>query len=216
MMRRVKGQALTELGIMAGIVLVALAFLVRVGMKMNYDQEIRMAAFRRAMAAAQADNTTDRDAMGTTFHYISHRQMPNPSDGFRLMPRNRTEASAFVEWGDRLSFAFEHRGNPLGYQTQPKIVVRSDNTEQQYRLSDWARPPEGTDITAVAGVVGNAAGGNVTASLTNTSTGRIQQTQAGSSLAVSSTSTSASTGLNAVDGPNTISSQVSGGFNSGN
>lgn len=209
-MRRANGQALTEFGIMAGIVLAALAFLVRVGMKMNYDQEIRMASFRRAMAAAQADNGTDRDAMGTTVHYISHRRMPNPSDGFRLMPRNRTEASAFVEWGDRLSFAFEHRGNPLGYQTQPKIVVRSDGTEQEYRLSDWARPAEGTGITAVSGVVGGSAGGGVTASYSNTGGGTITQTQAGSSLS-SSTSTSGTTSLNAIDGPDSISSSVGGG-----
>src|SRR3989338_1385595 len=100
-----RGQALLELAIFGMVALASLGFLIRVGMQMNYDQEIRMAAFRRALAAAAAYNGTTQDAIAATYHYASDRQMPNPSDGLISLPRSRTEASAFVEWGDRLTFA---------------------------------------------------------------------------------------------------------------
>ena len=126
------GQALLELAIFGGIVLAGLGFLIRIGMKMNFDQEIRMAAFRRALAAAYADNCTKDDAMGTAYYYRVDRQMPNPTDGFLAMPRSKSEAGAFVEWGDRLTFASKDR-NP---KTQPRLVVRlNDNETDEATLS---------------------------------------------------------------------------------
>src|SRR3989338_5082023 len=81
------GQALVELAVFGSILLAALGFLLRVGMKMNYDQEIRMATFRRALAAAHADNGTDQDAMAVLYYYMSDRQMPDPGDGMMSLPR---------------------------------------------------------------------------------------------------------------------------------
>ena len=133
------GQAMVEMAIFGAVGIAALAFLINVGMRLNYDQEIRMAAFRQALAAAHADNGTDQDAPGTVFHYILQRQAPNPGDGMMLLPRMRTEASAFVEWGDRFTFASEFSDNlpdNTGYKTQPLIVVRSDDQQVSYHQDD--------------------------------------------------------------------------------
>ena len=192
------GQALLELAIFGAVALAALGFLIRVGMQMNYDQEIRMAAFRRALAAAGADNGTDHDALGTVVYQIANRRMPNPTDGFMSMPRSRTSASASVEWGDRLSFAAEVPGNPdIGYSTQPLIVVRSDGTELTYRQSDL---PD--DAAFAGGDVSDAdirwiafKGVETESWTTNTQSGTITQNGGGGSVG-SCTDTSATTTLN--------------------
>ncbi len=190
------GQALLELAIFGAVALAALGFLIRIGLEMNYDQEIRMAAFRRALAAASSDNGTDRDAMGTVFHYIADRRMPNPTDGFMSMPRSRTEASAFVEWGDRLSFATELQGNSdLGYNTQALMAVRSDGSELTYRQADVPDDASfsGGDVDmrllAFSGI-------ETQSTTTNNESGTITQGGGGSSVS-SCTSTSSNTTLNA-------------------
>src|SRR3989338_10090923 len=101
-----------------------------------------MAAFRRALAAAAADNGTTQDALAVTYHYASDRQMPNPTDGLMTLPRTRTEASAFVEWGQRLTFAHEDTSGAnedTGRATSQKIIVRSNGAEQTFRQNDFVR-----------------------------------------------------------------------------
>ena len=189
------GQALIELAVFGGIAIAALGFLIRVGMMMNYNQEVRMAAYRRALAAAGADNGTDQDAMGATYHLIVNRQMPDPSDGFMSMQRMRTEASAFVMWGDRLASAFKLDGNEtLGYKTQPMVIIRSDNiiatdtnpnTElQPLRQEDFN--PVGNS-TSDQGVVTDSTTVNTTTS------GSLAQTPTGSSMSSGMSTTSTST-----------------------
>lgn len=202
------GQAILELAIFGAVALAALGFLLKMGMKMNHDQEVRMAAFRRALAAARADNGTDQDAMGTTFHYISNRQLPDSSDSYLTPMRQRSEASAFVEWGDRLTFAHELNQNgddDFGYKTQPLVIVRSDGTEQEFRQDDFA------DDQAGGGGVNFAARGLVhDSTTTNTAGGTITSGPGGSSLG-SSVSTSSSTVLRTKNGTSGIGSSVGSG-----
>ncbi len=83
------GQALVELAIFGSVMLGALAFLVRVGMTWNFQQEVRIASFRRALATSHNDDAKMRgidgeaetewstgvhDAVATTFLAISDRQ----------------------------------------------------------------------------------------------------------------------------------------------
>ena len=190
-LRSRSGQALLEMAIFGMAALAALGLLIRVGMEMNYNQEVRMGAFRRALAAAASDNDTDEDAMAVAYHYILHRQMPNPSDGYISMPRNRTEASAFAEWGDRLTFAYEvNNDKTKGRKTQPLYVVRSDGAMRTFRQQDW--PHDSGNAKAFRGFV--------TASTTsNNVSGSIAQSGSGSS-GNSSTGTSSSTTLGNGDG----------------
>lgn len=210
-MRANRGQALLELAVFGAITLAAIGFLIRVGLRMNYDQEVRMAAFRRAMAAAGSDNGTAQDAMGTLFHYATSRQMPNPGDGYVSLPRERSEASAFVEWGDRLSYAFDDSNivstvfagpaDPsMGLKTQPMIVVRQDGNEKVFRQDDF---PDDESLPAGTAELGiGAFHGVVTKStMVNTVTGAaITQTDGTSALDPGSTSTTSTTWVNTKGG----------------
>ena len=206
-----RGQALLELAIFGMVAIAALGFLIRVGMQMNYDQEIRMAAFRRALAAAAADNGTTQDAVAVTYHYASDRQMPNPSDGLMSLPRSRTEASAFVEWGDRLTYAYEDRTSGdenAGHATQQKIIVRSNNAERVFRQPDFPKPSDELpdDVRSLftyKGLVTNS-------ETTNTSSGSLTQTEAGSSLSAG-TGTHSTTWVNTEGGSSPVDSSVGGG-----
>ncbi len=197
------GQALLELAVFGSIAIAALGFLIRVGMTMNYNQEVRMAAFRRALAAAAADNGTDQDAMGTTYHMAVNRQMPDPNDGYMSMQRMRTEASAFVMWGDRLTFAFKRPDSDttgLGYKTQPDVIVRSDNVElAPFRQQDF--PDDIGGVVAYHGVVTDS-------TTVNTSSGTIAQTGSATSLGTTTTAT-ATTTLNTKNSDSIASSDSS-------
>ena len=202
-----RGQALLELAVFGASALAAIGFLIRVGLRMNYDQEVRMAAFRRAMAAAGADNGTDQDAMGTLFYYASSRQMPNPGDGYTSLTRDRSEASGFVEWGNKLSYAFESDNiipmspdSDMGRKTQPLIVVRQDHTEKAFRQDDI---PDDESLPAGDAEIGlGAFHGVVTKSdMTNTVTAAsVSQADGVSNLDPGSTITSATTYVNTKTG----------------
>lgn len=201
-----RGQALLELAIFGMVAIAALGFLIRVGMQMNYDQEIRMAAFRRALAAAAADNGTVQDAIAVTYHYASDRQMPNPGEGLMTLPRSRTEASAFVEWGDRLTFAhqdYEGGDKEAGRATHQKVIVRSNGAEQTFRQSDF--PERVYDLWG-----GTSYKGLITKSeTTNSSSGGFTQTDAGTSLSTA-TGTTSTTWVNTGDDA-TVGSSIGGG-----
>ena len=173
---RKSGQALVELAIFGAIAIAALGFLIKVGMKMNHDQEIRMAAFRRAMAAASADNGTDKDAMATTFYYSADRGMPNPGDVTMMLPRVRTEASAFVEWGDRMTFANKPDDDDdgkadggFGFNTQPQIVVRSNSNEKVYHQEEFL--PDSSQTTRSDGIITKAVTRNISSGIVSNGSG---------------------------------------------
>ncbi len=200
-----------ELAIFGTIALAALAFLLKIGIRMNHDQEIRMAAFRRALVAARSDNGTDQDAMGTTFYYVSNRQMPDSTDSYMAPSRQRSEASAFVEWGDRLTFAHElnEDGDDIfGYKTQPLIVVRSDGAEREFRQDDF---PD--DITTSVGPIDItllAATGIVQDARTTSSTSGVITSSGGGSSLLSGSSATSTTNLLTKAG-DSISSSVGSG-----
>ncbi len=200
---------------MGVVCLAALGFLIRIGMKANYDQEIRMAAFRRALKAAEVDNGTDQDSLGTLYHYIAARQMPDPNDGFLTLPRGRTEASAFVEWGDRLTMAYGD-GDPAidtskGRLTQERILVNNNGNEQEFRSEDFQESGTFSDgigppvvVTAIPRLID-------TYTVTNTAGGTtITQTTGGSVFTGSSAATSDSTCVNTQGACTTVSGGAPG------
>jgi len=113
-------QALVEFAIFGSLFLVALAFLVQIGLRMNYQQEIEQQTFRRAMSAAQQEG--DEESQMTTYYQVRHRQIPDPSDGFAVQPRVRTESAATVVWSEFLTFL------DRGRDSQPRTLVHLDNT----------------------------------------------------------------------------------------
>lgn len=116
------GQALVEFAIFGSLFLMALAFLVQIGLRMNYQQEIEQQTFRRAMNAAQQEG--DEESQLTTYYQVRQRQIPDPSDGFAVQPRVRTESSATVVWSEFLTFL------DRGRDSQPRTLVHLDNADE--------------------------------------------------------------------------------------
>jgi len=194
------------------VAIAAIGFLIRVGMKVNFDQEIRMAAFRRALAAAHQDNGTDQDALGTVYHMISHRQMPNPNDGHMTLPRSRTESSGFVEWGDRFTQAYHRDGFPEGRNTQPRILVQSDHAAPvEFRMEDF--PDDVVDPNASDDVIfTHYATRGIVDESTTTNTSNATITQNGSwSMLSSNTDTCSSTTVRTTAPSAPVTSCVGGG-----
>lgn len=206
-----RGQSMVETAVFGAIAVAALGFLIRVGLRVNYDQEIRMGAFRRALHAAHADNGTDADAVATLYHYIAHRQLPDPEDGSAAMHRVRTAGDGFVVWGDRLTFAYGDgdRATPEGRNTQEAVIVRSDYTQIELRAEDFPTDEEAPFAEELPGASLATRGLVIQSSLTNTSTGDLVHVGTASGFpdttVSATTSTSSSTTLNTVpDAPGLV------------
>jgi len=125
---------LAELAVFGYVGILALSFIIQMGLRMNYDQEIRMNTFRRTLVDALNDNlpadAKDRDprdgSYATSYHQFRDRQMPNPAGGFGLILRERTAAESDVTWGNYLTY-----GSPdlsKGRSTQQRIFVQVNNS----------------------------------------------------------------------------------------
>ncbi len=123
-----RGQALVEFAIIGSLALLALALLIQVGLRANYQQEIEQQNFRRAMQEAQKED--EEESQAVSVYQVRDRQVPNPADGLGIMSRSRTEASSTVTWGEYLTFLDD------GRESQPLTVVRLNDQEQRYRAED--------------------------------------------------------------------------------
>ncbi len=123
---RMNGQALTEFAVMGGIALMALTFLIQIGLRMNYQQELEQDTFRRALAEARAewndDNSKDNESHSVQYYQLRNRELPDPGQGFAIMPKTLTQANATVLWGKWKT----HLGDDL--DSLPKIIVEVDNS----------------------------------------------------------------------------------------
>ena len=122
------GQALIEFAIVGSLALLALAFLIQIGLRMNYQQEIEQQTFRRALRVAQ--NEGEEESQAIQYQHFRNRQIPDPSQGFAIMPRTTSQASATVTWGEGLTFLADDR------DSQPRIIVHLDDTEREFRSED--------------------------------------------------------------------------------
>ena len=138
-----RGQAMIEFAVMASIALMALALLIQVGLRMNYQQEIEQQTFRRALRSSAGYDTTDsqgnpvqnRPPQSVTYIHYRDRQIPDPSDGFALMPRMTTEAQSSVVWARFLSFL---TGDS---ESKPRTVVNLNDTIKTFNADDLTGQP---------------------------------------------------------------------------
>ena len=123
------GQALTELAVFGSVALAALAFLIQIGLQMNYQQEIDQNTFRRALQAARDewndDNSMDPESHSVQYYQFRNRELPDPNEGFAIMPRTMTQANATVLWGKWKTFL--EAGDR---SSEPKIITTIDDTDQ--------------------------------------------------------------------------------------
>lgn len=140
MTRAIKGQALVEFAIMGSLALLALAFMIQIGLRQNYQQEIQQQTFRQALSAkpgVESDDDFERQAIQV--QHFRDRQIPNPSQGFAVMSRTPTQGSAAVTWGDKLTYLSDDS------DSRPKIIVRLNNSQTDI-ISDEGVIPEGQPL----------------------------------------------------------------------
>ena len=129
------GQAMIELAIFGSFAILALGFLIQIGLRQNFQQEIEQTAFRRALVLAQEE---DMESQSIQYNYFRNRRLPNPADGFGVTPRSLTQAGATVTWGEWLTYLTDDR------DSQPRIIVSLDDQDTiDARSEDF---PEGEPL----------------------------------------------------------------------
>jgi hypothetical protein len=96
-----KGQALIELAVFGMIALMALGFMIRIGLRINYNQEAKMAAFRKAESLSYGQP----NARAVDVYQGSARQIPDPADEYMAISRERAGGGAYAEWSPKLTYA---------------------------------------------------------------------------------------------------------------
>ena len=124
------GQALVEMAIIGGITLVAVGFLIQIGLRMSYQQEIEQQAFRQALRIAEGESN-DRESQATSVMRFRDRHVPDPSQGVAITPRVSTQGGATVTWGRFLTFLADD------HDSQPRIVVQVNDTRRDFRSGDF-------------------------------------------------------------------------------
>jgi hypothetical protein len=180
-----RGQALIEFAVIGSLALLALAFLMQIGLQMNYRQEIAQQTFRLAMQTAQSEDELESQAIN--YQQIRNRQVPDPRHGFAILPRAMTDAGATVTWGEWLTFLADDR------DSQPRIVANLDGQIKEYRSEDLI--PD----TPLIGAIDK----------TLSSTGAIHQDNEGSRLSTTTTEDTTVT-FNVTQDPTLTSSLTAG------
>lgn len=184
---RSSGQAFIELAIVGSLALLALAVLIRIGLGMNYKQEIEQQAFRLALRAAK--NEGDEESPVVSYQFFRDRRVPDPSQGFAIMPGSLTQGSGSATWGEYLTFLDDSR------DSQARILVKLNNaSEKEFRSEDLDEDqPFVSDINKHIQSTGVIAQSNARSSLATTTdetTTLVFHLKDGGADAVSSTESS--------------------------
>jgi len=132
---------------MGSIALLALAMLIQLGLRLNYQQQEEQNTFRHALLMAKCEGdemdepivecvrraervNDDDESQAVTINRFHDRQIPNPTLGFGLRPRTTITANAAAVWGERLTFLDDDR------DSQPRIVVHLNREQPHYRSED--------------------------------------------------------------------------------
>lgn len=119
-----------EFAIVGSVALLALAFMIQIGLRMNYQQEIEQQTFRRAMQVAHSED--DEESRSIQYQHFRERQIPDPSEGFGIMPRTLTQAGATVIWGEYLTYLADDR------DSESRIIFQVNaDPPREFRSSDF-------------------------------------------------------------------------------
>jgi hypothetical protein len=94
-----KGQSLVEVAVFGAFLLMVLGFLLNAGMSYNYQQEVKMEAYRRAMQMAAQSSTPK----GQVVQVVKDVHFPDPSDMFALGSREAIQSAGSVFWSNNSS-----------------------------------------------------------------------------------------------------------------
>ena len=189
-----QGQAFVEFAVIGSLALVALAFLIQMGLRANFQQQMEQDTFRLAMRVAQSEG--DVESQSIQYSYFRNSQIPNPTDAFGISPRTMTQSSASVTWGEWLGYLANDR------DSQPRIIVHMDNSETEFRSEDLLKNAAGEPMPLVSAVHKDL-----------NSNGAVTQTNTGSSDATTTTETTTLT-LNADQNKDGVNDQLSSSLTS--
>ena len=115
------GQSLVELASFGTILLLCVSMLIQYGMRANYQQNLKMQAFRKAMQAAYVNSGP---ASSATLTMLQDKPIPNPHDTWGFAERVPVSAGDSVVWDVNLSALYEY-GNP---DDLPKSIIEINET----------------------------------------------------------------------------------------
>jgi len=91
-----KAQSLSEMAVFGSILLLVLGFLLRYGLQYNYQQQVKMDAFRRSMKMAEDSNAPESQQIMV----VKDAQIPNPQDMFGQGERTTIRGSSDILWSN--------------------------------------------------------------------------------------------------------------------
>ncbi|MDD5080347.1 MAG: hypothetical protein PHH68_08540 [Candidatus Omnitrophica bacterium] len=91
-----KSQSLSEMAVFGTILLLVLGFLLRYGLQYNYQQQVKMEAFRRSMKMAEESNAPQSQQITV----VKDVQIPNPQDIFGQGERTTIRGSSDIFWSN--------------------------------------------------------------------------------------------------------------------
>jgi hypothetical protein len=111
---------MVELAIFGSLALLALAVLIQMGLRQNFQQDVEQDAFRRAQFVAQAEGD-EEESQAVQYNFFRNRRIPNPSDGYAVTTRMLAQGSGTVTWGQWLTYIDGSRDG------EPRIIVNLDD-----------------------------------------------------------------------------------------
>lgn len=123
---RKSGQSLVELAAFGSILLLCLSMLIQYGMRANYQQNLQMQAFRKALRAAYYKSGP---AAGTSITMVHDKAIPDPRDHWGIAERRPVTASASATWDSHIQanyiedFASDPSPNDL-----PRTIIEINDT----------------------------------------------------------------------------------------
>ena len=124
---RQTGQALVELAIFGAIFILILGSLLSYGLRYNFQQQVSMTAFRRALKIA-----SDPERGSGAYMMITEKHIPNPSDMYGIGDKTAITASASVT----RNYAMHEQATDAGSLSG---VVMDSQTQRDNDSEKWMR-----------------------------------------------------------------------------
>jgi hypothetical protein len=121
-----KGQSLIELASFGTILILCLAFLIEYGMRANYEQNMQMQVFRRAMRAAFYKTGP---ASSVSLTMTKDKASPDPRDQWGFVERKPVSASAVVTWDSNVNSDYVENYDDAPQQSDlPRSITEINDT----------------------------------------------------------------------------------------
>ncbi len=144
-----KAQSLTELATFGSILLLVLSFLISYGIRYNYQQDMQMAAFRRALS--EAYNGPGRPDASASVVMVEDKHIPDPRDMFGAGSVVSMQAGAEVTWGNTTQDQYDVGNESLlprvKYLFNDKDAAK--RVEREYKTAAYRFITTGTEFYVI-------------------------------------------------------------------